>query len=276
MAATTTVLNGNDFLLKVGGNAIGGGMDADLTIEQALEDVTNDTAPNWRKLLESTRQWMLSFSSMYLEGGEEINGIDLDITVGGTSLKGLTSATLKIAVNTSDIVNTTTGYDRNIATKARSLTLDVEFDYYDPAGTGAEAYGTVLGEVLGTTAGGLATVVTFGASASFSGTAKPANVKVAKTQSDHVKGTLTLEFSGAVTNGTTGADTGMAALLTALFDSTLVTSLTALIGTTVVGNTEYTGTVYPTDLTISVPFVGRVDVSGTLTGSGALTSRATT
>src|SRR5690554_1424988 len=100
MAASTTVLNGNDFLLKAGGSTIGGGMDAELTIEQALEDVTNDTAPNWRKLLESTRQWALSFTSMYLEGSDEINGEDLEITVGGTALKGLTSATINISVDT--------------------------------------------------------------------------------------------------------------------------------------------------------------------------------
>lgn len=276
MAAQTTVLNGNDFLLKLGGNTIGGGMDAELSIEQALEDVTNDTAPNWRKLLESTRQWGLTFSSMYLEDSEEINGEDLAITVGGVALKGLTQASLRISVATSDVVNTTTGYDRTVAPKTRSVTLDVEFDYYDPAGTGAGGYETLLKQVLGEEAGGVAVALAFGASGGFSGNAKPANVNISKTQGSHVTGSLTLEFSGVVTNATTDTDTGFTALLTALFGAGAVSSVTALLGTSVADNTEYTGTAYPTEITISIPYVGRVDVSGTLTGSGALTRQKTT
>jgi hypothetical protein len=73
----------------------------------------------------------------------------------------------------------------------------------------------------------------------------------------------------------------MAAVFEAFFGaasdgSDLASSLAVKLATTTVDNTQFTGSGLLSDLSIAVPLTGRVSVSGTIQGNGALTRGVTT
>lgn len=274
MAAPTTYQAGIDFRLKSGSDTIGGGVDARLRYQMEPVEVTNKTAPSWQKNLPGVRSWGIEFDTLYMEGSDEEAGSTMDITVGGTSLKGVTQATLQLQAAFDPIVNTTVGLDREIIPTVRSVTLQIQADYYDPAGTGATALDALLDEIEGSTSSGLAVVFTFGSGASFTATMRPTRVQKASPVQGHATVEIDLTATGAVTDGTTGEDAGIGALLTAFFGASAVGSITADFTPETATYTHYTGTVYPTSLTFTAAYSGRIDISGVFEGHGAITRAA--
>lgn len=279
MAATTTVRSSVDFLLHAGGSSIGFGTGGTLTLNQALNDSSSDAATNWQVRTAGARSWSLQADGIINESGTILTGHDsggtpLSVTIGGTALKGITSAEVALSCDVAEVVNSTTGLDRALDSAARSLSLTIQGDYYDPLGTGAGALDDILDELLGTTTAGLATVLTVGG-VSLTFTARPTTASVVKSAGDILKNGLTLVSTGAVTNGTTGLDTGTSALLTAFFTTAAAGSVTVLCsGADDSGNAEYTGSAIPSAINISVPYAGNATVSATLEGTGALTKQA--
>lgn len=283
MPATTSVTPSVDFQLRTGGNPVGGGTGATLTIERALEAGPHDRYFGWQDASYSTRSWNLAFEALYLEGPggppPVLTGADVAVTVGGVALKGLKEVTLALAQEVSEIVNSTTGLDRTVAPGSRKATLTLSMDYYDPAAAGNTAYAALLDELRGTTSAGLAVVVTVGdiqVSATFVAT----QGTIEKSVPEVLASGVTLESVGAVLNLTANAEAGMGAVLAAFFGaaadgSDLAAPLEVLIGTTTVDNTEFTGSGLLSDLSLAIPLTGRVTTSGTLQGSGPLTKRAT-
>lgn len=275
MAAPTTEISGKLLLLTAGGNAIGGDKSCTLSYSVQTGDVTDKLHSNWYDSLPFTRSHTYQFESGYVESSAELGGDSLGLTIGGNALKGVTSMSLNFSQALGDVVNTTQTLDRGLIPHMRKLELTVEGDYYDPAGSGADALSDTLDEMEGTTSSGLALVATFGSNQSYSFTARPTAFNVSAPMGTQVTNSITFEAITEVTDVTTGADTGLAALITAIHASEVGTSLSAKFATTTTGATQWTSTVFPSTIGITVPYTGPVVLSGTLEGDGAPT-RATT
>lgn len=283
MPADTNVIPSVDFQLRTGGNPVGGGTGATLTVGRAIETGPHDRYAGWQDGAYSTRSHQLAFEALYLEGAggppPVLSGADVAFTVGGQPLKGLREVTLNLTQEVQDVVNAATGLDRRVRSGARKAAVTIAGDYYDPAAVDQAAYAAVLDELMGATSAGLQVAFTVGGIAvSFRALATQGTVE--KSVPDVLKAGLTLESVGAVLNTTANAEPGMAAVLAAFFGAAAdgsdpATPIDYLIGTTTPENTEFAGSGLFSDLTIAAPMTGRVTVSGTLQGDGALVRRAT-
>ena len=283
MPASTNVIPSVDFQLRTGGNPIGGGTGATLTLDRAIEAGPHDRYANWQDAVYSTRSWQLAFEAMYLEGAGDpppvLAGADVNVSVGGNDLKGLTEVTLALSHEVQDVVNASTGLDRRVAPGSRKATLTISGDYYDPAAADNAAYSAVVDELLGVTSAGLAVVFSVGG-IDVAFTAVTTQGTVEKSVPDVLAAGITLESIGPVLDTTANGEAGMAALFQAFFGAAAdgsdpASALGVLIGTTTADNTEFSGSGLLSDLSIAAPLTGRVSVSGTLQGDGPLTRGVT-
>jgi hypothetical protein len=192
----------------------------------------------------------------------------------GRVLKGVKRANVALTCGVQDIVNTTTGLNRALLPTTRSASLDVEADWYDPAGTGAEALDAWLDEIEASTAGSPCAVF-FGAAGGFAFTAQAEEFTAAFPSEDRATVTMRAQSDGAITNLSSGNDTGLQSLFTAILASTAATAVTLLLASSNSGSTQWTGSAYVTSLSVSIPLEERVEYSATFEGSGALTRGAT-
>src|SRR5690606_8901919 len=250
MAAPTTEIAGNAFALSIGGTALGASTSATLRVEAENPDVTNKDSANWAEMVAGARRHGYDFEGFYAVGGTEVavDEASASISIGGTALKGWTTATLTLSCELLDRVNWSTGLDRAVSPKRRQATLTVSGAYYDPGGTGAGALDDLLGEVLGTTSSGLAVVVTFGTSQAVSFTLRPGSVRVVAATGDNVQLEINGASTGAVTVSDTGADAGLAALVTAWEAEGASGSVTALFATDITDAATFTSTAYVREL----------------------------
>lgn len=284
MAAPSTVQKGLDYTLRVAdGTVVGGGKNATLTQNQEYRTTTNKGSSEWRTGLSGTRSWSVSFDGEFLESSNEIGGDTLDCTIGGTSIKGITEITVDLSVDLIPVVNSsnTAALDRELCPATRSATITVTGDWFDydldsvPTG-GDEALEDAKDAIDGTSTAVVAAVVSFGSNQQFSGNYRPGSLEVSTPHDGLITYSLTLENVGATTNTTTGADTGIAALLADFFDASGVQEVgTALLSTGTTDSVEWTGSAYPENLSVTMTEEGTVQFSGTLQGSGALTTQAT-
>lgn len=283
MPAPTTVQKGLDYVLSIAsGTAIGGGKNATLTQSQEYIETTNKGSSEWRTGLSGVRSFSVSFDGELLESSAEIAGRSLDATIGGTSLKGITEVTVDLSAELIPVVNSTDGFDRVLCPATRSASITVTGHFYDidkdatPTG-GDEALEDIIDAIDGTSTAVVAAVVTFGANQSYSGNVRPGSFELSTPHAGLIEYSVTLENVGAITEVTTSADSGIAALIADFFDANGVQEVgTALLSSGTTDSVEWTGSAYPENISISIPFEGTVQLSGTLQGSGALTKQATT
>jgi len=290
MAAPTTVQKGLDYTLSIsGGTEIGGGTNATLTLSQELSESTNKSSSAFKSSQNGTRSWSVDFEGMYIESSVELAGDSLDFKVGsssgtgGVSVKGIREITLDLSSELIGSVSSTTGLDRAICPATRTVSMTINGEWYDfdkdltPTG-GDEALEDLFDEIQGTTSSGIECTLTFGASQKIYATLRPTAFTLEHPHNDIITYSVTLEATGAVTAPTTtGADSGVVALLTDFFTSGGAAEVgTALLSTGTTDATEYTGSAYPESLSLSIPYTGVIALSGTLQGSGALTMQATT
>jgi len=283
MAASTNVIPSVDFQLTTDGDPIGGGTGATLTLDRAIETGPHDRYAGWQDGSYSTRGWQLAFDAYVLQGAGDpppkLTGADVAVAVGANNLKGLTEVTLALSQEVSEIVNSTTGLARGVAAGTRKATLTIAADYYDPEGTGNAAYEAIVDELLGVTSAGLAITLTVGG-IDIAFTALATQGSIEKSGTEQLKKGITLESVGEVLDTTTSAETGMAAVFEAFFGaaadgSDLASTLAVKLATATDDNTEFSGSGLLSDLSIAMPFTGRVSVSGTIQGNGALTRAVT-
>ena len=282
MPAPTTVQKGLDYVLSIAsGTAVGGGKNATLTQSQEYIETTNKGSSEWRTGLSGVRSWSVAFDGEFLESSAEIAGTTLDATIGGTSLKGIKEITVDLSVELLPVVNSTDGFDRVVCPATRSATITVSGDFYDidldgvPTG-GDEALEDIIDAIDGTSTAVVAAAVTFGANQSYSGNVRPGSFELGTPHAGIIPYSVTLENVGAITNVSTAADAGVLALLADFFDANGVQEVgTALLSTGTTDSVEWTGSAYPENISISIPYEGTVQISGTLQGSGALTKQAT-
>lgn len=276
MAATTSYTDGWDLSLAFGGNPVGAETNARLRASAEFLNALSKLNYAWRRTLPGPREWSVEADAFVLtSGGAEVNGSAATLTIGGVALKGWENINIELGTETDPLVDSTTGLDTVLRPTTRFARLSVDGNYFDPLGTGADALADVIAEVLGDTTAGLAVVVTTGGGTQFSFTGRPGSLEIGANVSQVVKNGIEVEASGAVTNTTSGADAGITGLLSAFFNAAGVQSGTAVLSTGTATNSEFTGTVYPTALRIQIPQRGLVTMSGTLSGSSALTHQAT-
>ena len=271
MAASTTVIPGIDYLIKAGGSTLGGGRDATLSRTQEIFDSTNKTSANWKKGINSMRSWSMDFTSMYLESSTEVDGQDLAIVTGGSTVKGIKNATVDISMDTADVINTTQGLNRGLVPNVRTVTISCDFDYYDIRGVGATGLSRIQDYIDGTTVAGGSVTVSVG-STSINGTFRATDLTIETPYTDRVMGSFTLEATGAVSLTTGAADAGLNKILNAIFQTAPVPTVTALLVDSVnADNTQWTGQAYVSSVSLNIPYEGAVSMDGTLDGHGALT-----
>ena len=273
MASPTTLLKGDLFLTTVGGDAIGCETGATPQVQRENRARACKSAPLWRTAVQGSYEWTIRTEALFEDGASPVAqaGSTVALTVGGVALKGIRQITWRLSADVQRAVNTTTGLGGVLDVGARFGEIDVEFDYYDPDGTGAGALKSALDEVLGSTSAGLAFVLTFGAGASFTFTARPSNVEINFNGGERVSGRFTAQSEGAITNGSANEDAGIGSLQDAFFGASGVTSLTALLSASTTDYTNWSGITYPTDITYTIPYDGDITIAVVLTGSGTLT-----
>ena len=283
MPAPVNVIPSVDFLLKTGGNPIGGGTGATLTLSRETNSGPHDRYAGWEAVSYAKRMWSLGFEAFYLEGAggppPKLTGADVAVTIGGVALKGLTEVTLALAHAVAEYTNSSTGLDRSVRVGARKAQLTIAADYYDPLAADNGAYKAIEDELMGVTSAGLAVVFSVGGiSVSFTGLVSQGTVT--KSVPEILKAGITLESSGAVLDATAGAEAGLAALLQAFFGaagdgSGAAETVNVVMGSGSVDSSEYSGAGLLSDLSIKAPLLGDVTLSGTLQGNGALNRQAT-
>lgn len=357
MAAPSGKQHSIFFLLKADSTLIGGATGVALSESNSMEGETTKDDDRWARNNYGLHGWEISYSAMRLESdgqvtGETGGGVKVELSDDGgstfTELKGLTSASVSLSMDTADAHDNTSGGDEEFLPGTRSWTVDVEGNLLDPDSTDGAGYkilqdesdaknkielrltfanggsyeGTVLVEspeenfedgtatfscsfpgdgALSRTDGTRYTIGTADSTNDefvISGTDATSDLSVGdtfrvegSTSNDGIFTVASINFSTDTTIGTeesvsdnTGdgeivahyADEGLDALLEAFFASP-PSSLSVLVervdetGTAVTGAQKKSGTAWPTDITVDVPFDSDITVDGTLTGSGALT-----
>jgi hypothetical protein len=192
---------------------------------------------------------------------------------------GWRSIGMEVSVEMADITHIGSALQRAILPAKRALSVNVQGLYFDPAdstsGQGPEI-DRLLDNLEDTTPSTLSCVLAFGANQSFTFSAYPESFALAFPAADVATHDLTLRATGAITEVTTGTDTGLAAVLNSVWPSGAPTGLTVEINetTSTSGWSKWTGSVFVSSLSVTIPRDGIIRVSGTLSGTGALT-RAT-
>lgn len=275
MAAKTTTEQGIDWLLYVGSDDLGG--EESGTLRQVLntEPVTHKGSANIEATLPASQEWGMDFTARYVEAAA-LSGAALSATIGGTALKGVRQVSLSVQCDVEPTVNTTAGAWRDLMPTTRRVTVSIDADWYDPNGTGATALDAVQDEVAGSTSSGLAVVVGWGSGQSLTITGRPISVTTQTPRG--ARNTVAIEFqsTGSVTYTSTGADAGLAALITAILAANKATSVAVKMASANSGSSQWSGSGYVTNLSVSIPYRRPVEVTGTVEGSGALTYGTTT
>src|SRR5690606_23408108 len=118
--APTTPYAGWNLLLALGGNAVGAESNAVLRRGNELIPANAKPTPFWKKSLAGMRSWSIDFESLFLKGSAEVAGSTGGISIGGTALKGWEEIVFEFSVDTTDIVDSTTGLDREILPHLRT------------------------------------------------------------------------------------------------------------------------------------------------------------
>ena len=274
MAVPTTTIPSVAFALYADGDNIGGGTGGTLTLTQALNDALNDLNASWMSRTTGARSWSLSADALALsDTGAVQTGHTptrvVSVKIGAVELQGITSVTAALSQTLNDIVNASSGLDTRRDPGARSLQLTIAADYYDPAAALNAGLQAIVDELVGATQAGLAVIFTV-AGVTLTATMRPTQTTVTKSVGQQLTDGVTLVSDGVVTYAGADVDDGIEALLDAFFAAGFGTPLTVLAAMTDVGSTQYSGTAYPSGVTITAPFTGNVTVAATLDGHGPL------
>lgn len=286
MPAPTTQILGADYLYKFGGTTLGGRRGGTINLTSTPIDVTTADSSQWRELIDNIREWSVDLDGLYVEGATPaaIGGAgatfgvwdpSLNAGAGGYhDLKGLRTITVSMSMDTTDITTQDDAKARSIKPTIRSVSISVDADWIDPAGTGAEGLDALVSDWEN---GDFAQVkVAWGGEGSsiVFDTALVTNIAPGHPHDSHVPVSITLEASGEPTDTFTNPDAGLEALLTSFFAATPST-VAGIFETGTSGATSFSGDVYPTSLELTIPHDDAVSVSGTATGTGGIT-RGTT
>lgn len=283
--ATNEEIRGVDLIVKAGSTIIGGQDDATLNFDPSSNEVNSKTLQGWRETLAGLIGWSVDVSGFWYEGTPSgaVDGFGASLGIGtagsGTydPLAGLSTLTISLNLNTYERSNQDHGGFIVQAPDLRSATIEAEADYVDPNATEGVALDTAMTAFL---AGNEVDFqASFGESGStLSGTGRPMPSALSGTSGDDSTITFTIESTGAVTNGVTGADSGITNLLDAFFADP-ITQLNVEIGVRkdasqpayTPEHDKYSGSVWPSTLDITIPANGPIETSATLGGSSELT-----
>jgi len=279
MSAPTTQQSGYNYVVSTGGTEIGGGTNATLNLNASLSEATNKSTARWKKTACGTRSWSVDLDNMYLVSSTEICGSNMSVTVGGAAVKGLKQMDIALSAELMGSVNSTTGLDREIVPGNRTFTATISGDWYDfhldsTSGTGGDEALEDIFDAWFASSTVSATIV-MSTNQSFAATTfRVSNASLGFPHDGIIPYNVTLEATGTPGSITqTSADSGLAALFSAFLNAAGVQSATILLSDGTTDDAEWTGTAYPENINVSIPFDGTVSVSGTYQGSGALTQQ---
>lgn len=287
--ATTSLISGDVVITSVDDGTeklIDFGTDATLNFGPEIIGTGSKASSGYVTNIQGRTDWSITYSGL-LDFSSTVNtGEDLNVTVGGDAISGLTSASATLISNAAETANTTTGLFLTRVPTTKAFSLSVEVDYYDPGYDETPTPGqtnnpglyTVIEEAIGTTNSGLAVVLTFGpATNTVTATMRPSQISLSAPAEGIVTGTIPFESTGSFTITDTNLNSGLGAIVTAFDADTTLTARFKHVssGTTAVsGDAEYTGSVYVTQIALTIPFSGTPTYEATLSGSGALTVQA--
>ncbi len=279
MAAPDTFRIGGKYRVKVGGNTIGGEQSGTLVLTLAQTVLTNKGSNYFRKLAASMRSWRIESNGNYVVSSAEIAGNNLSATVAGTAIKGIRSLAISGECQMIEVANSTTGLDRALLPGVRSMDATVQGDWYDfdldssPTG-GDEALEDLQNILLGTSSDAVAFVGQVGTNQTFAFDALPSSNSLSMPNEDSGQYSVTVNSADAITATQTGADTALAAIVSAFAGASEATSVSIEFTPDEVDATEWTGTAYVGQIELNAEFTGDVTWSTTLEGTGALTQQA--
>lgn len=280
---------GVDFLLKSDTNTIGGKSDATLNLEADSSELapTQTTGTKFARRLTGIHDWSIDFDALWIASSDALDGFAPTVTLNpsaspvGPDLQRISEVTLTIERNLVEFANSShSQYNARtpaVLQMSAEITVDVDAGAFYTSGNASrmliDAWDPgVSGDTVD------AQISLPGDNTSFDATWTVPTIELPTPAQDAAESTFTLESDGTITdtlNANLGA--GLNSLITNIFADSPA-ALTALLSTDTTGNVEFTGSVFPSTIDITIPVEGSeegVTTSGTVNGDGALTIQDT-
>jgi len=277
MPVTQTRIHGVNMLLHANATLIGGFDNAELVCQLATENVVPQTPDLWPQLAGLVTSWAIrSGRVQYLEGAgtpTEIAGSTGALSYGGTTVSGWQSVTLNTTIANPEVTDINDALVKAVIAGQRTgMTLVVRGNYYDHEATLGAGHKKLYAAWKARTSA--ATILTFGAAQSYTFTGLVTGYRILPRQGNAAaQFEATISGTGAMTDVNTNVDAGLGVFLDACF-ATTPASITPLLFLST-SNTQFTGTSYPSRVSLTLPSTGNVTGTIDLEGTGALTESVT-
>lgn len=265
MAARTTTFDYSDLDLKIDGTELQGLINCNLTINLELAETVAAAPTAWQDYCKGLVDWTISGSGGWIETAAEC-GVGATLKLDGSNaMLGVADCDYTFDVAMSEISAQSSGGFREYAPSLRTMTMNMNGMYYDPANAATNEGG--LYDCVAERTSSLSVIQTFGTGSTLSFTGYPSTYSLDRSRGEHVKIAATIMATGAVTDGTAGQAT-IDSFLTKLYSEA---AITALLTSSSAGDTELSGSTYVQSFGISIPMSGRIEYNFVLRGSGVLT-----
>lgn len=279
--ATETRQHSVNFALNANGTLIGGGRG---TLRRTVEIGVPipQTEDLFRRQQSLKRDWMLDITEgQYLEGAGTptwIKGSTMSLTAGGTAIKGIQLVTFSYGADNPDVTDLEDALDTARLPGERFGTITVSGNWYDLASANGAGLSNVHDGAQAST--DVAFVLTFGAAQSFTFTGAISSFDgPMKGGNNAAQFSFSAAISGVVTVVDTNVDSGLGIMFDSIHHATQPQSITVLITNSTVGDTEFLGAAYPSNLTIRIPTAVNALITYTgqlVAASGAYTEQVQT
>ena len=272
MAARTTAIPYPDFDFTIAGLGIEGMESGELSISQDLH-TTVDGDPDYdTDYCRGMRSWQITGSGSWVETNAECGSAGVVNVAGGSDdLKGVGSFTVSCERTMIDVSSQSSSGSREFLPGRKDVGVTFNGVYFDAASTGAN-WSEWYADVAEGTGTGMTLALEWGSGSTMTGTAYGDGLTISRPDDGKVELSGSAKYTGTVTDGSAGG-TNIDKIVNAFFAGT---SVSLKITTAATTETQFVGTAYPSSISWTVPFEGKIEFSYTLQGSGALVDSVVT
>lgn len=282
MAAPTEPIPGIRLLTLIGGTVVGAQTDATLSVPSELRELVTKNNYGWVSNLSGQQEWSVDHSGLVLNSsGEEFisnqnASLELEFDDGGGTqewhkIQHLDSIDLSLEAAIAETGGLDSELWRYIRPAQRSMSVDIEGSYLDPAADVGQEYQEIFTRKDNSERINARLTI---AQKTFTADVAVGDVEISA-QADSEDATISVSFAsdGQVTEGGTDFDSSIEMILDAFFNETkasLAMEHHDQQGSAVTGSTTFTGDGYFTTIDISAAHGEEATLDATIDGDGPL------
>lgn len=276
---------GVNMLVAVDGTLIAGQTGADLSISQELREILTKTDANWASSLSGRQQWSISSQSVvldenadaYIANGKATLELEIPDGAGGTQtveVPRLSSIDFTLAQNLAPTGGLDRALWRYLRPAERRWSIDIQGSYVDPLGDKGDTYDAIL-TAKSSGARLPATLTVDGKT--FSGEVAPGDLTIsAQTGGEDAQVSVAFGGDGPMTQAGEDFPTGLEEIFDLFETQNEVDAAMEYHedGSQVAGATQFTGSGYFSEVSLSIADGEEITMSSTLEGNGPLSPTA--